>query len=155
MVGRFLEQQPAICPTLLSIQVRRAESDIWTLSEADVTVAEDVMKTRKPTKDATALMSEESSPTNSLIAPLHAKLLHDTKDSIGESAVVEGIKQAIHRDLSKRNTSELEKNALSTAAALEPHFKGLPFLSEEREEPHQRVTAEAASLEVILPFYFL
>ncbi len=126
----FLEQQPAICTALLSPQERRAESDICTLSDADVTNAEDVMKALKPMKDATALMLEESSPTISLIAPLHAKLLDDTKDSTGGPAVVKEIKQVIHSDLSKRYMSELEKNTHSTAAALDPRFKGRHFISE-------------------------
>lgn len=112
MVDRFLEQQPAVCAALLSPVVRRAETDVCTLSEADVSNAEDVMKALKPIKDVTTLMSEESSPTVSLIAPLHAQLIQDTKDSIGESALVREIKQAINGNLSKRYASEVERNTL-------------------------------------------
>lgn len=38
--------------------------------------------------DATILMSEESSHTICLFAPLQAQLIQDTKDSIGESSMV-------------------------------------------------------------------
>ncbi len=42
-----------------------------------------------------------------------------------------------------------------TASALDPRFKGMPFLTEEeRLEIHREVTEEAASLEVI-PSCFL
>ncbi|KAF4114002.1 hypothetical protein G5714_004225 [Onychostoma macrolepis] len=69
MVDRFLEQQPAVCVSLLSSQVKRGESDICTLSETDISNAEDIIKALKPMNDATTLMSEESSPI-CLIAPL-------------------------------------------------------------------------------------
>lgn len=88
MVDRFLEQQPAVCAALLSPQVRRGESDICTLTEADISNAEDIIKALKPMNDATILMSKESSPTICLIAPLQAQLIQDTKDSIGESSMV-------------------------------------------------------------------
>jgi len=134
---------------LLRPQVRRGESDICTLSETDISNAEDIIKTLKPMNDATTLMSEESSPTICLIAPLQAQLIQDTKDSIGESTVVREIKQE-----SKTYKSEQERNTLFTASALDPRFKSLPFLSEEeRGEVYGRVIAEAASLEVILLFY--
>lgn len=48
--------------------------------------------------------------------------------------MIREIKQAINGDLSKRYTSEQERNTLHTASALDPHFKGLPFLSEEERE---------------------
>lgn len=59
MVERFLEQQPAVCATLLSPEVRRGESDLCTLNETDVSNAEDAVRALKPMKDATMLMSEE------------------------------------------------------------------------------------------------
>ena len=81
MIERLLEQQPAICAALLSAEVRRSEKDIFTLSESDITCAEEVVGALKPMKDATLVMSEESMPTLSLIAPLHAKLLMGAEES--------------------------------------------------------------------------
>lgn len=79
MIGRFLEQQPAIYATLLSPEVRKWDKDIFTLSEADITYAEEVLK------DATLVMSEESMPTLSIIAPLHAKLVIGTEESLDDT----------------------------------------------------------------------
>lgn len=53
-----------------------------------------------------------------------------------------------------RYNSEAEKKILHTASALDPRFKGLPFLTEEeRREVYKAVTEEAASLEVISPCF--
>ncbi|XDV19429.1 hypothetical protein PO909_024899 [Leuciscus waleckii] len=111
MVERFLEQQPAICATLLS--------------------PEDAVRALKPMKDATTLMSEEHNPTVSLIAPLIAQLLHNMSDTIEDSPMIHEIKNAIKTDLLKRYSSEAEKKILYTASALDPRFKGMPFLMEE------------------------
>lgn len=54
-------------------------------------------------------MSEDSTPTLSVIAPLHAQLLHDTEAGSG-APIVREMKQAIHEDLAKRYTSVAEKN---------------------------------------------
>lgn len=50
----------------------------------------------------------------------------------------------------KRYQSVAEKKMLHTASALDPRFKGLPFLTEEeRFDVYNGVIEEAASLEVI------
>lgn len=107
-------------------------------------------------KDATNLMSQKKNPTVSLIAPVHTKLIQNTKPSAEDLPLVRDVKKAVNEDLSKRYTTEQEINTLHTASALDPRFKALPFLSEEeREETYRRVVAETASLEVILLFNFL
>lgn len=144
-----MDQQPATCTTLLSPQARKGESDICTLNETDVSNTEDLVKALKPMKDATTLISEESSPTVCLISPLQAKLCQEMTDNIAESSVIHKIKKAINEDLSKRGTSNIEKGTLRSASALDLRFKGLPVLSEEDiVETIGRVFAEMASLEV-------
>ncbi|XP_040209394.1 E3 SUMO-protein ligase ZBED1-like [Rana temporaria] len=150
MVERFLEQQPAVCATLLSPEVRRGESDLCTLNETDVSNAEDAVSALKPMKDATMLMSEERNPTVSLIAPINAQLLQSMTDTMGDTPMIHEIKNSIRTDLQKRYSSEAEKKILHTASALDPRFKGLPFIltDEERLEIFKGVTEEAASLEI-------
>lgn len=58
MLERFLKQQPAITAVLLSPAVRRNKNDLCTLTEADVTLAEDMVKALQPMKAATLAMSE-------------------------------------------------------------------------------------------------
>ncbi|XP_028654663.2 E3 SUMO-protein ligase ZBED1-like [Erpetoichthys calabaricus] len=149
MIDRFLEQQPAICAALLSAEVRKCGAGICTLDEIDVANAEEVAAALKPLKEATNIMSEEATPTLSVIAPLHAQLLHETKAGFcGETALVQEIKQAIHEDLAKRYTSVTEKNMLHISSSLDPRFKTLPFLSQdEQKDIHSKVIAEAAALE--------
>lgn len=95
MIEIFLEQQPAICAALLSPQVRRCGNDICTLSEMDISTAEEIASALKPMKDATHIMSEDSTPALSVIAPLHAQLLHDTEAAAADTPVIREIKLAI------------------------------------------------------------
>ncbi|XP_073454003.1 uncharacterized protein [Aquarana catesbeiana] len=150
MVERFLEQQPAVCATLLSPEVRKGESDLCTLNKTDVSNAEDAVSALKPMKDATMLMSEDRNPTVSLISPLNAQLLQSMTDTMGDTPMIHAIKNAIRTDLQKRYSSEAEKKIPHTASALDPHFKGLPFIltEEERLEIYKGVTEEAASLKI-------
>lgn len=144
MTERFLEQQPAICAALLSAEVRKSEKEIFTLTEADITCAEEVLKALKPMKDATLVMSEESMPTLSIIAPLHAKLIVGTEESPHDTQTVKDIKTAIAEDMAKRYSSDREM--LSMASAVDPRFKELPFLSEaESSETYSRLTDAVAA----------
>ncbi|KAI7789400.1 putative zinc finger BED domain-containing protein 1-like [Triplophysa rosa] len=150
MMERYLEQQPAICANLLSPEVRRSESDVSTLCEADVSNAEDAVTALKPMKDATVLMSAESQPTRSLIVPLITQLIQNMMISAGDSPMIKDIKHAIKEDLQKRYTSEDEKRILHMASALDPRFKGLPFLTDaQRLEAYNHVTSEAALQESV------
>uniref|UniRef100_A0A3B1IEW9 BED-type domain-containing protein n=1 Tax=Astyanax mexicanus TaxID=7994 RepID=A0A3B1IEW9_ASTMX len=152
MIERFLEQQPAICAALLSPQVRRCGSDICTLSEMDISTAEEIASALKPVKDATCIMSEDSTPTLSVIAPLHAQLLHDTEAAgvAAETPVIREIKLAIHEDLVKRYSCARNKHMLYTSSFLDPRFKALPFLTtKDQLEVHANVLAEAAALQVL------
>lgn len=138
MIEIFLEQQPAIYAALLSPDVRKSEKEIFTLSELDITCAEEVIKALNPMKDATLVMSEESVPTLSIIAPLHAKLVQSTEECSDDTQIVKDIKAAIAQDLGKRYS---EKAILYMASAVDPRFKDLPFLSEaEKSETYARLT---------------
>lgn len=143
MVDRFLEQQPAICAALANPGVRKNNTaDTSTLS-AEIKHAEEITMALRPMRDATNIMSEDTSPPLSIIAPLLAQLLHDTEDNSDNSILVRGIKRAIHEDLAK--TQKL----LHKSSTLDPRFKALPFLAREQLDIHADVIKEAA-LEVKL-----
>ncbi|XP_038133614.1 E3 SUMO-protein ligase ZBED1-like [Cyprinodon tularosa] len=142
MLERFLEQQPAIHAALLSTEVRKSEKEICTLTDSDITTAEEVVAAMKPMKVATLAVSEEASPTLSIVAPLHAQLIHELQDKPSDSTLTRELKTAMYQDLNKRYLNE--KEALYKASALDPRFKALPFLSEdEREDVYNGITAEA------------
>ncbi|XDV25966.1 hypothetical protein PO909_029788 [Leuciscus waleckii] len=139
MLERFLEQQPAISAALLSPEVRRSEKDLCTLSDADITAVEDVVKALNPMKAATLAMSEECSPTFSVIGPLHARLLQEMRIAPSNSTIIKDFKSTIHDNLMSREHS---------ASALDPRFKALPFLSEEdRDNTFSSLMREIVSLE--------
>ncbi|KAI7802176.1 putative zinc finger BED domain-containing protein 1-like [Triplophysa rosa] len=145
MLQRFLEQQPAICAALLSGEVRKTEKEVCTLSESDITSAEEIVIALKPMKVATLVMSEESTPTVSVVAPLHAQLIHDLQESPTDSTMTKEIKSAICLDLNKRYLYDEEKDVLYVASTMDPRFKALPFLSEvKRQDIYEKVIAEAA-----------
>lgn len=102
ILERFLDQQPAISAALLSPEVRRNEKDLCSLKEEDITDAEDVVRALKPMKTATQTMSEEKSPTLSVIASLHALLLKEMTSLPEDSKVVKDIKDEIKKNLSTR-----------------------------------------------------
>ncbi|XP_049447026.1 E3 SUMO-protein ligase ZBED1-like isoform X1 [Epinephelus fuscoguttatus] len=124
---RFLEQQPAISATLLSQDVRRNEKDLCTLTEEDVTIAEDLVRALKPVKEATLAMSEDKQPTLSVITPLLALLQEALTPSLEDSTVVRDLKAAAKNNL--RTRYDAQKDTLYAASALDPRFKALPSLS--------------------------
>lgn len=102
MLEWFLEQQPAISAVLLSPEVRRSEKYLCTLSEGDVTAIEDVVKALNPVKAATLAMSEECSPTLSVIGPLHAQLLQEMRIAPSDSIIIKDVKSTRHDNLMSR-----------------------------------------------------
>lgn len=70
MIERHLEQQPAVAAALLSADVRRNAREIDTLDNSDIRDAEDIVSLLKSLKTATTVLSDEKTPTVSLIMPL-------------------------------------------------------------------------------------
>lgn len=124
----FLEQQPAVCAALISVEVRRSEKDIFTLGESDILCPAEVVKALKPMKDATLVMSDKSIPTLSIAAPLHVKLFKGAEEGPDDLHTVKEIKAAIAQDLGKRYVNSRE--IMCMVSAVDPRFKELPFLSE-------------------------
>ena len=100
MLERFLEQQAAVCASLLDRKIRKGVNDIHTLSESDITVAEDMVKLLGPVRTATTIMCVEKQPTLSVIAPLRAKLLVHYRITEEDSALLGEMKATLSRELS-------------------------------------------------------
>ncbi|MCI4390736.1 hypothetical protein PGIGA_G00126140 [Pangasianodon gigas] len=102
MLERFLEQQAAVCASLMDKKLRKLANYLHTLNENDITVAEDMVKLLAPVKTATTIMCEEEQPTVSVIAPLQAKLLEHFTVTAEDSSVIIEMKQAMAKDLEHR-----------------------------------------------------
>jgi len=140
------EQQPTTHAALHLAEVRKKEKDICTLREADTTAAEEVTA-MKPIKVATLVMSEETTPTLSVVAPLLIQLIHDLQDSPTDSNLTKEIISAMCQDLK----SYLNKETLYVAAAIDLRFKALPFLSEvQRQDVYAIILAEATGSKALL-----
>lgn len=77
-------------------------------------------------------MSDEKTPTVSIITPLCAQLSSGTRIENTDSAVAWDIKIAVAGDLEKRYEHEMA--FLNMTSALDPCFKALPFLEEENRQ---------------------
>lgn len=96
----------------------------------------------KPIEVPTRVMSEETTPTPSVGAALHAQLIHDLQDGQTDSNLAREIKPAKCQDLNKRYLDE--KETLYVASAMDPRFKTLPFLSEDQSQDiYARIIAGA------------
>ncbi|XP_039607958.1 E3 SUMO-protein ligase ZBED1-like [Polypterus senegalus] len=145
MLQRFLEQQSAVCASLLEKQLRKVSSDLYSLEPNDITAAEEIVKVLEPVKTAATIMCDENQPTLSVIAPLLAKLLDHFKISEDDSAIVREMKHAMVKDL--RDSFLDLQLILNKATALDPRFKKLPYLSqEEREATFESLISEAETL---------
>ncbi|XP_016128723.1 zinc finger BED domain-containing protein 1-like [Sinocyclocheilus grahami] len=145
-VKTSMSQSPA---TIEEWQViRRSEKDLCTLTEADITVAEDIVKALQPMKSATLVMSGENTATLSIIAPLHAQLLDEMRSTASDSTVIKELKSAMHDNLKFRYANLKDK--LYVVSALDPRFKTLPFISEEeREDTFTTLISEMVTLEQV------
>ncbi|XP_035987265.1 zinc finger BED domain-containing protein 1-like [Fundulus heteroclitus] len=142
MLERFLEQQPAVTATLLDKKLRKGASDIHALTESDLSTAEQIVSLLAPLKAVTMLMCEEKQPTVSVIAPLRTKLLTHFECAPDDTPLIKDMKRVMAEDLRERYVDE--EPFLLRAAALDPRFKKLPFLSDERRNQTFECIAEEA-----------
>ncbi|KAK0144032.1 putative RNA-binding protein 46 [Merluccius polli] len=145
MLERFLEQQAAVCASLLDQKMRKEACDVNTLNESDISAAEDLVGLLSPVKVATTIMCEEKQPTLSMITPLKAKLLDHLKISEEDYTLVTEIKLTMAGDLRDRYVNV--QQILHKASALDPRFKKLPYTSvEDEEKTFECLITEAAAL---------
>ncbi|XP_033742748.1 zinc finger BED domain-containing protein 1-like [Pecten maximus] len=134
MLERYLEMQVAVVATLMSLANK--DKDLKFLSDEEISLAEKVMEAMKPLKQATTMLCNEKSPTISIILPLHHKLVSVYKTSVtGETTAIVSLKAAIVGDLENRYDEKAHPSAnslLMKATVLDPRFKALPYLEEER-----------------------
>ncbi|XP_041350830.1 uncharacterized protein LOC121369822 [Gigantopelta aegis] len=103
---------PAIYAVLVAKEIRSNVNDISTLSEADITIAEDIVACLS-LKAITTVLYTEKMPTVSIILPLQKKLLTSVLVSKEmDSDVIKQMKNAMASDLDSRLATE--------AASLKP-----------------------------------
>ena len=131
MVQRYLEQQAAVQATLVDKDLRKKERDMPSLTDTEITSAEELVKVLEPMKTATTLMCDEKIPTLSIVYPLFQKLINyfsDHTTKVSASPSVAEVKRVLRDDLAKRYQEPASTKILIKAAALDPRFKALPFL---------------------------
>lgn len=145
MTARFLEQQPAIYASLTSKELRGKEKDISTLTETDISEAEELVIVLTPLKTATTVLCEESIPTISMVLPLQHQLVSNIMMiNDQDTNLIKAVKSAVVNDLSGRYCDTNVKQELILTSLLDPRFKLAPFLSNtERIEAFHNLTRTA------------
>lgn len=142
MISRYLEQQPAIYAALTSKELRKREKDISTLSERELTSAEELVAVLTPLKIATTALCEENVPTLSMIQ--HQLLNCIMKAGDDDSALIKQVKKEVVNDFSTRYQDSCTKKDLTVATLLDPFFKSTPFLSDkDRLDAYHELTVQA------------
>ena len=133
MIERYLEQQAAVMAVLTQSDIRRNARDICTLSDDDITNLEELVTVLKPLSTVTALLCDACRPTISLVLPLRDRLLATLPPQTQDSAsLVSAVKLAMIGNLSGRYQAEDLQLYLWQASALDPRFKTLPTLPQDR-----------------------
>ncbi|XP_063073815.1 uncharacterized protein LOC134464274 [Engraulis encrasicolus] len=145
MLERFWEQHPALLNAMLSRRVRRGEA-LLAVNEDDMTLIQEIIKLMSPVKVATTLLSEEKSPTISMIAPIQAKLHKQFSEDNTDLPIIADMKQRFRQDFSDRYLDLQE--LLNNASALDPRFKDLAFLDDvdSRDLIFMKITAEVVKM---------
>ena len=127
MLTRFIEQQQAICAVLLESSSRDDRHLMPT--DAEISVAEELIVVLKAFHDATEIISGEKYPTIGIVKPLLKKLEVTLATKEDESSLVKQIKGVIQKDIGQRYQGEEISTLLKVAMFLEPRFKEMPFLN--------------------------
>lgn len=140
MVERYWEQQPAVTLTTRKIKPRR--EGLPSLTEEDMTLIPEIIKLMTPLKTATKCLSEEKTPTISIIAPTLARLRADFEPDDSDLPVISEMKDKFRQDFDARYT--YIQDLLNKASALDPRFKDLEFLDDDntRDTVFLGITAE-------------
>ena len=105
------------------------EKDLNTLSDEDISLAEELIACLKPMKDITTMLCMESEPTKSVVKAILSQLKAMLTSIDLENATVSEMKAIMKSDIESRYAKQ--SNVLNMSTALDPRFKNLPYLSDE------------------------
>ena len=133
MVERYLQIEPAIYAAYTCMKKDCKDKEAL-LSDSDNALLRLLVQVLLPMKKATTVMCEESVPTVSVIAPLLSRLLNFMEPSDEDKPLIKDVKKTILTDLNARYQDDSVKEVLHVSAALDPRFKSLAFLDNERKQ---------------------
>ncbi|XP_060085252.1 E3 SUMO-protein ligase ZBED1-like [Ylistrum balloti] len=127
MMSTFLEQQPAVYATLTEKDIKKNLKEVVTLSDTDISLAEELVDVLKPLKTITTIMCEEKSPTISLVHLMKERLLRQLRENESDSGLAAHVKTEIRNDIESRYSDPDIIRWLEMCCALDPRFKTLPY----------------------------
>ena len=112
-----------------------------------MTLIPEVIKLMSPLKVATTLLSEEKTPTISMISPIQAKLQKHFQPDESDLLIISLMKERFRQDFDGRYT--YLQDLLYNATALDPSFKDLAFLENHstKDMIFMKITAEVVMMD--------
>ena len=132
MLQRYSEQQAAIMATLMDKDIRKNFKEVHTLAEDDMSNIDLLFIVLEVLKTVTTMLCEARRPTISLILPLKHQLLANMTPAADDKALIVNLKTAIRDDLAARYTEETLEQFLWEATALDPRFRAMSLVSDDR-----------------------
>ncbi|XP_049331875.1 E3 SUMO-protein ligase ZBED1-like [Astyanax mexicanus] len=134
MVSRLLEQRWPVTATLSDPEVTPRGKHYLDLKAEQWTLLEELEQVLKPFEQATVFLSGEAYVTSSALPPLVKGLQKSTQKISFESAPVNSFQTSAGHEMVSRWEGEIKfkevgKNVCLIAAALDPRFRKLRFLS--------------------------
>ena len=123
MIGRFLEQQQAICAVFM------ANRSLWHLnpSDGDYNVIENIHSVLAPLSKLTDMLSGETYVSVSAIFPVLQHVYDLMAENEMDAPKVKLMKAVILKDLKSRYEQEEQMKLVMKACFLDPRFKAVPF----------------------------
>lgn len=142
MISRLLDQQLAICAVFVE---NPAKSD-YQLQPKQIRMLEKLKIILKPMKDLTVALSGQSYATISIILPSLFQLVNKhLKSDNDDCNFVMACKDAMRNDLEKRYVDPKIRLVLSAACFLDPRFKHLTFIEDQKPATVEFVKQELLS----------
>nr|XP_054589704.1 E3 SUMO-protein ligase ZBED1-like [Nothobranchius furzeri] len=134
MITRLLEQRWPVTATLSDSSVTHKDKKYLDLKPDQWSLLEELSEALKPFECATVFMSGQTYTTISAIPPLVKGLLRSTLSADFQSAALQAFKLTTVEQLQERwkfetSFSDTAPNTVVLAAALDPRFRRLKFLS--------------------------
>ncbi|XP_045198743.2 E3 SUMO-protein ligase ZBED1-like [Mercenaria mercenaria] len=149
MIKRLLE----ILPAIWAVLYKDKKNSHLLPSDTDRNHMEDLKDLLQPVEEATKKVYAEKTSTVSLILPTMERFVkHDFVPKATDSSMIVKAKDAIRSDLMKRYVKDDEQQLLLTATALDPRFKKLQWLDQEkRNDVYSELKKDLINVEIPLP----
>ena len=132
MLQRYFEQQAAIMATLMDKDIRENFKEVRTLAEDYMSNIDLILIVLEVLKTVTTMLCKARRPIISLILALKQQLLANMTPAADDKTLIVNLKTAIRDELAARYTEETLELFIWEATALDPHFRAMSLVTDDR-----------------------